>query len=71
MTVDTVADIPESLTLVTGQYEVQETLDLAGVEPPSDRRGSLFVDTAHGSYTRIYWFPGHVPYVYKPVTRLV
>lgn len=71
MTVETVADVPEGLTLVTGAHETQEILELAGVSDQVDRRGSVFVGTSQGEYSDIYWFPGCVPYLSKPVRKLV
>jgi len=71
MTVETVADVPDSLALVTGDYETRQILADVGEDPDEYPRVGMFVETAHGAFTRVYWYRGHVPYLYKPVYRLV
>jgi len=71
MTVETVADVPDSMALVTGQYEVSQLLQTAGVSDQVDRRVGAFVETDAGEVTRLYVYRGHVPYLHKPVRQLV
>jgi hypothetical protein len=71
MTVETVADVPEDMALVTGGREVQDLLESAGVSDQVDRRVGAFVETDRGEVVTLYVFPGHVPYLHKSVRQLV
>jgi hypothetical protein len=71
MTVETIADVPDDMALVTSRLTVRRILGAVDVDPEEYPRGSVFTDTDHGSYSRVYWYRGHVPVLSKPVTRLV
>lgn len=70
MTVATVSDVPEDMALVTDPQDVRAVLDCLSVETEDWVHGSLFVETENGQYDRVYWYPGHVPVMAKPVTIL-
>jgi len=71
MTVETIADVPDDMVLVTDGLTVRRILEAVDVDPDEYPRGSVFTDTDHGAYSRVYWYRGHVPYLSKSVTRLV
>lgn len=71
MTVETIADVPDSLALVTDGHETRQILADVGEDPDEYPRVGMFVDTAHGAYSRVYWYRGRIPHLSKPVTRLV
>jgi len=71
MTVETIADVPQHMTLVNGPREVRHVLQQTGTETPERLNGGLFVSTAHGTYDRVYWFRGRVPFLNYPVERIV
>lgn len=73
MEFDTVADVPsdDEWVLVTGRHEVAHVLDSVGVDADDYSHGSVFARVGDGEYTDVLFFSGCVPYLHKPVTRLV
>jgi hypothetical protein len=72
-----VSELGDHLQLVSGSYEVNQILEVAGVEhdPDSivleDSFGCLFVDTAHGAYSEIWGVHKSVPYLDATARRVV
>jgi hypothetical protein len=69
--ITTVADVPESYSLITGSHERDVVLSHVGIEADDYSHGSLFVDTNSGEYTDVLFFSGNVPRLSKDITRLV
>lgn len=65
-----VRDVPDRFTLVDDTREQRHIFESIGVDFDTWKRGSLFVDTEEGEYSEVYWFPGLVPYLNDPVTKV-
>lgn len=70
-TINTVKDVPDDYTLVTGTYERNTVLTHIGEDISDWAHGSLFVRTGEGEYTDVLFFAGNTPYLRKGVTRIV
>jgi len=70
MNMNTVADIPDSHTLVSDGEEQSFILERIGEDPDDWSHGRVFVDTNNGEYSSVVWFPGIVPDLQKPVTEI-
>lgn len=70
-------DKKPNLSLVTGGHEVNEILDMIGIEHDPDsivRRDSyhaLLVDTNHGAYSEVWGIHYSVPHLSHTAYRLV
>lgn len=70
MNMNTVADIPDSHTLVSDGEEQSVILEHIGEDPDDWSHGRVFVDTDGGEYSSVVWFRGVVPHLQKPVTEI-
>jgi hypothetical protein len=68
--IQTVADMPEDYSLITGSHERNHVLKHIGETPEDWSHGSLFVTTLEGEYDNVLFFSGNVPYLHKDVTRI-
>jgi hypothetical protein len=65
---NTVADIPDSHTLVSDGMEQSTIIGRVGKDPDDWSHGRIFVDIENAEYRSVVWFPGVVPHLQKPVT---
>jgi hypothetical protein len=68
--IETVEDVPDDYTLITGSFEVQKVLDHCGYVHGECTGVGLLVRTDEGAYTDVLAFEGNVPYLYKSVERI-
>ncbi len=66
----TVADIPDDFELVTNSQDVRAVAEMIGKKLPAGHAG-LFVKLGEGEYIEAYSFPGEIPWLDKPVKKLL
>jgi len=68
---NTVADIPDSHTLISDGREQSQIIESIGEDPSDWSHGRVFVRVENAEYRSVVWFPGVVPYLQKRVTEIV
>ena len=68
--IQTVADVPDTFTLITDSQDIVACLDSIGQAPNNGDFGCLFAKVGEGEYEAVYGCACSVPVLTHPVTRL-